>query len=429
MRTATFSLAALIVFTASPGLTQESPDRLRDLERQRSAAENREKELAERAERLAREAEAASRKAVAIATEIQNHERAISELEETIATIARERDARAKGLEDGRARLEQLLAALQRIARHPPEALMAYTHTPQDALRGAMLLRAAIPKLEAEANKLKEELQTLARLSEQAAARRAAVAQEREGLDAKRKELAALAGRQRELALNTRAEQKKAEARVRALAREAGDLRELLAKIERERERVAREQARERERLERERSQRAAAVTPPRRPDAPAAQAAALPAAPRLRPPPVQGNLPQRISRARGRLATPVIGTLATSFGDRDGAGTAKGMHLATRAGAQVVAPFDGEVVFSGGFRGYGPLLIIDHGEGYHSLLAGLGRLDAVVGQRVLAGEPVGVMTPAPNGAPRLYLELRQGGRPIDPLPWLATPPNSKVSG
>ena len=83
-----------------------------------------------------------------------------------------------------------------------------------------------------------------------------------------------------------------------------------------------------------------------------------------------------------------------------------------------MVAPFDGTVAFAGPFRGYGQLLIIEHSEGYHTLLAGMGRIDTVVGSRVLAGEPVGVMDN--EGAPSLYVELRRDGQPINPLPWLA---------
>ena len=100
-----------------------------------------------------------------------------------------------------------------------------------------------------------------------------------------------------------------------------------------------------------------------------------------------------------------------------------KGVAIRSRPGAPVVAPFDGRVLYAGPFRSYGLILIIDHGQGYHTLLAGLGRLHMAVGQTVLAGEPIGVM--ARNNElsadrPDLYLELRHDGTPIDPLPWLA---------
>ena len=84
-----------------------------------------------------------------------------------------------------------------------------------------------------------------------------------------------------------------------------------------------------------------------------------------------------------------------------------------------MVAPYDGEVEFAGPFRGYGQILIIAHGDGYHSLLAGLDRVDSRVGQRLVAGEPVGTM--AAVDKPHLYLELRHNNQPINPAPWLTT--------
>jgi len=83
--------------------------------------------------------------------------------------------------------------------------------------------------------------------------------------------------------------------------------------------------------------------------------------------------------------------------------------------------------MFAGPFKGYGQILIIDHGGGYHSLLAGIEQIEASVGQRVVAGEPVGVMKSGEANA-SLYLELRRQGQPINPLPWLVAR-DGKVSG
>jgi septal ring factor EnvC (AmiA/AmiB activator) len=99
-----------------------------------------------------------------------------------------------------------------------------------------------------------------------------------------------------------------------------------------------------------------------------------------------------------------------------------------TRPGAQVVAHFDGRVVFAGRFRSYGLILIIDHGGGYHTLLAGLARVDIVVNQWLLGGEPIGAMSSTQSRSTRLYLEIRRRGQPINPLPWLAAQP-SKANG
>ena len=125
----------------------------------------------------------------------------------------------------------------------------------------------------------------------------------------------------------------------------------------------------------------------------------------------------------------PARGKVVRSFGQPAGAGlTSKGVVFETRPEARVVAPYDGEVVFAGPFRGYGQLLIIAQGEGYHILLSGLSRIDCAVGQWLLAGEPVGVMGPANSGDPQLYVELRRDGEPINPLPWIAAH-EEKVKG
>jgi septal ring factor EnvC (AmiA/AmiB activator) len=131
-------------------------------------------------------------------------------------------------------------------------------------------------------------------------------------------------------------------------------------------------------------------------------------------------------------LRMPARGDVVASYGEtveRRGTTTGdQGMMIATRPGARVVAPYDGKVVYAGPFKTYGRILIIQHGDRYHSLLAGLGRIDAIVGQWVLAGEPVGVMGDPSGQPPELYVELRRAGQPIDPAPWLARSGN-KVRG
>jgi septal ring factor EnvC (AmiA/AmiB activator) len=111
-------------------------------------------------------------------------------------------------------------------------------------------------------------------------------------------------------------------------------------------------------------------------------------------------------------------------------------MVLETRFSAQVTSPCDGWVVYAGEFRSYGQLLIINAGDGYHVLLAGLSQIDVQPGQFVLTAEPVGTMSGGPKNMPSaaqgsgpvLYVELRKDGRPIDPDPWWATG-QQKVQG
>jgi len=92
------------------------------------------------------------------------------------------------------------------------------------------------------------------------------------------------------------------------------------------------------------------------------------------------------------------------------------------------VAPRAGEVVFAGPFRSYGELLIVEHEDGYHTLLSGFLRIETEVGHHVQRGEPVGVMGDATDNPTILYLEIRRDSQPIDPVPWLLSS-TRKVSG
>jgi septal ring factor EnvC (AmiA/AmiB activator) len=127
----------------------------------------------------------------------------------------------------------------------------------------------------------------------------------------------------------------------------------------------------------------------------------------------------------------PVSGTISGRFGAADGnGGTLQGDIVTTQSGAIVTSPVDATVVYAGPYRSYGQLLILDAGDGYHVVLSGLGRLNVVMGQPVLAGEPVGAMgetrvasiAPLGNadGAPLLFVEFRHDKKPVDPSPWWA---------
>lgn len=131
-------------------------------------------------------------------------------------------------------------------------------------------------------------------------------------------------------------------------------------------------------------------------------------------------------SQAQGLLAFPAEGKITVKFGQEEGGVEAKGFQISTRRGAQVTAPADGWIVYAGQFRAYGQLLIINAGGGYHILLAGMERIQAEVGQFVLAGEPVASMggmqqargEELPATHPTLYVEFRRDQQPIDPAPW-----------
>lgn len=108
----------------------------------------------------------------------------------------------------------------------------------------------------------------------------------------------------------------------------------------------------------------------------------------------------------------PVGGTLVTGFGEvSEGGVTSRGLTFAVAANAAVIAPAAGKILYAGAFRDYGQVVIIDHGGGWATLIAGMGNLAVRQGQIVRQGTALGA---AGGGTPRVTVELRRKGRPVD---------------
>jgi len=125
----------------------------------------------------------------------------------------------------------------------------------------------------------------------------------------------------------------------------------------------------------------------------------------------------------KGKLNLPVRGELANRFGSprADGGVVWKGVFIAARAGEEVRAVADGRVVFADWLRGFGNLLIVDHGDAYMTLYGNNEALFKRVGDAIRTGESVAsVGASGGNADSGLYFELRHQGRPLDPLDWVS---------
>ncbi len=325
---------------------------------------------------------------------LRAQEEEITALERDLEALrAREAEA-STALREQSIQLSESLAAMQLLSRQPTAALILRPASIPDTARTAILLDHLRDHLTREAATLREQVTVVRALQASIAEEQAALQAELTNLDARQDDVAGLVAdrktRQAKLRKDIAAEQ----SRQQVLAEEAESLEALIKKLEEE-----------------------------------AAAAALDPYAGTGEP---LDTLP--FSSAQGSLPLPAAGRIIRGFSQPDATGRpSKGIYVETRPASQVTAPWDGKVVFSGPFRDYGLLLIIDHGEGYHSLLAGMSVIDVVASQWVLAGEPIGQMGKnvegaADNANPRLYIELRQDGRSINPLPWLAET-DRKVSG
>jgi murein hydrolase activator len=343
-------------------------------------------------------------------------------LEQRLQTLTASESAIRRSMESRRGVIVEVLAALQRMGRRPPPAVLVRPEDMLEAVRASILLGAVLPELRSEVEVLAGDLAELVRLKQAIAADRATLEAEMIALNGEQERLTALIGarqaRMVEVEKNVGSEHEKAS----GLARQAGTLKELIDRMEKEISgaRQAADEARK------------AAAAQEREAKEKFAQAAFRDPA-RLVP-----KIP--FSEARGLLPRPVSGDTVLDFGASDGyGGTTRGISITTRPKAAVVSPADGWVAFAGPFRSYGRLLIINAGGGYYVLLAGMDQISVDVGQFVLAGEPVATMGDTPlmalsgsaieKNTPVLYVEFRKDGGSIDPGPWWAKSQSEKARG
>jgi len=312
-------------------------------------------------------------------------------------------------LDERRGLIAEVLAALQRIGRHAAPALLV---RPEDALasvRSAMMLGAVVPELRQQAEGLAADLGELVRLRNEIAGERDRLARDLFVLAAERQRLSLLVEERQKR--QAEAEQALAAERERAaeFARQAENLNQLIVRLEQGLDTASRAARSATRAGEAHRSGNG-------RPDL-----AALKDPGRLSPAVAFASI-------KGTLALPVNGVRIREFGAPDGyGGTERGLSIAARPEGRVTSPSDAWVVYAGPFRNYGQLLILNAGDGYHVLLAGVERISVALGQFVVTAEPIAVMgggaqlIAARAGAssqPVLYIEFRKDGVPVDPGPW-----------
>jgi septal ring factor EnvC (AmiA/AmiB activator) len=400
---------------------QEKAQRARELdavrEEQRQAAEA-EAKLKSEIEAIAEDRSKLNSALINTATRIRALEARLAASDERIKAFDDNDRQIRQSLDSRRSIIAEVLAALQRMGRRPPPALLV---APEDALqsvRTAMMLGAVLPEMRGEVQALGSDLAALVRVRKAAAAESESSSHDLSALsqDSQRMTLL-IEERQKKQAETEQALQAQRE-RAAGLAREADNLKDLIAK------------------LEQDNAASAAAAQAAGRADA--KEGSGKPERSSFAALKDPGRLVPAISfaAAKGSLPLPVNGVKVREFGDTDRlGGSEKGLSIATRAGAQVTAPCDGWVVYAGPFRSYGQLLILNAGGGYHVLLAGMDRVSVDLGQFVLTGEPVAVMGAGPAAVvgagarqPILYVEFRKDGTPVDPSPWWANE-SEKVRG
>ena len=362
--------------------TQQAVERAREQAREAKARGDR---LLREAEKTGDEAEKNAREAAALAARVQQAEAERVLAEAQLRAVGRERSRLEADLAARQRPLMGLTATLQRLSRNPPAFTLLRPGTVDETLRARALMSSMLPVIERRTGVLREEVSAIRQVerSEAAAIERLRTTETR--LAERRKALLEAETRQRLASRRLGSEAAREEERALALAESARDLTGLLDDID--------EAASLRARL-------TALPGPKMRP--------ARPGEARVEDPTVTAL---QTSASPDPYILPANGRLAEGFG-----GSSRGLTLAVESGALVAAPGAGRVAFAGPYSGYGRIVIVEHVNGWTSLVTGIGRLDVRVGEELVAGSPLGVADPRLG---RVILELRRRGEPVNPLPLL----------
>lgn len=327
------------------------------------------KEIAEKAKAMQMDLDELQRRLVSATRKEREMFEQLQDIAARTKKLEQEQDSVANELKTRRESLAELLVALSRLGRLPPEVGLLRQENTRDAALASILLKSALPEVRADAKRLADALHDLDRVQKELQKERTSLAAARIDQERERADIEELIGaRQKKLQLTTQ-EQAQITARLEKLRQESANVKELVGKV----------------------------ATP--------------------------GGARTKFSTTaalalRGGMLQPVSGQLKRRFGEHDDSGTeSQGLTFAVESSARIVAPARGRVMFAGPFRGYGQIVILEHESDIHSMISGFSRIDVSVGQKIAQGEPLGLASNGPGEKSDVYFELRDHGDPVDPRP------------
>lgn len=326
---------------------------------------------------------------------VKGTESQAAKLREKLDALIAERDALNKRMEELKALITPMLKAGLDMARTPAD-LTLFLEDPKNADRtliGHVALRSAAQATQDHLIAYSVVRDQLAAVERDLEAQKAKLDAVLDGLSADRKALTAKMKERETLAKTVRSDLGEKQSTIKELTKKRERLVALLTSIRKEEEQrkiaeAARKRARQEEAHQSVKSGKKAEKAAPKA---------------------------SKRTLARG---LPASGFVVQRFGeaDADSGLASRGIRIEGEPGGLVTNPRAGEVRFTGPFKGFGNLVIIEHSNGDYTLLGGLGKTAAREGEKLGKGDPVGTLSASTRAAPTLYYELRHGGEPVDPL-------------
>lgn len=342
------------------------------------------------------------------AAALQESEAELSALEEKMRILNEQITQKTDDLKRKKKNMAVMVQASIKLGQTPPEAIILMPGDMMNNMKASRALKMTTDSIKEEAESIKNQMAELTQLKEQVVASQVEAKARKEKLDEQRKILKTQIAEHNALQQKLYSQQKEAKQKSQMLAKKASDLQGLIAALEKEKEQ---EKQREIERKQAEKIAQQAKEQQAKEDGEEEVQIADN------KPSGDSGKL-RSFKVAKGNIRVPVAGKLVQRYGVEGRNETSKGITISARPNAQVIAPYDAEVMFTGAFMAYGRMIILRHRDGYHTLLAGIAKIDVSVGDFLTEGEPIGVMgEKEPNN--RLYMELRDDNQPINPAGWV----------
>ena len=368
--------------------SQEIRTELADALAARAEAEARAARYDAAANKAENAATRAADQAAALAARIQQAEAGIVAAQARIGMVDRERAVLREEIGREQQPVVRLTAALQQFSRRPVALAVLRPGSVKNIVYLRAILHDAVPQVQSRTAGLRQQMDRGRNLRAAALAATQNLRAEEQALGQRRTRLAEIETRERLAARAAGGTASRESDRALALGEQMRDLDSLVDELDR---------------AAALRSTLAALSGPRPRPARPGEASSAQP----------EAELAAAEIGAPSPYILPVSGRTVTGFGAPQGTLLSRGLTLAPIGGAQVVAPAAGRVAFAGPYRGYGQIVIIEHPGGWTSLVTGLARADAQVGEQVGDGAPLGVAGP---DRPTVTLELRRDGEPVNPL-------------
>ncbi|MBP9694431.1 MAG: peptidoglycan DD-metalloendopeptidase family protein [Alphaproteobacteria bacterium] len=383
-----------LFFASTPSYAGEvvSYDELKKIQATLESEKKQLSTLDEKSQNIEKELSSFRQRLIMLNEKIRSNERDLLSLKSERTKLEDQKQKLLDSFSNNEEDQKQLIMALEKIALHPPVLQLLNPSNNKSKIETTIILNTLLPQLREKSAHLQEQIQELSHIENQLGMEHHLENKTKETIRKQYAELSKMLEQRAHLFEETNTESIAHKNKIQELSSKANSLQELIASLEASQKNRA-------PKAKNNTTTKPQKLTPQKQETA-------------------QNQKTQRNQTAFNlNLTLPVQGKIINQFGEKLDEGLPlQGIRLETNKGSPVIAPYKGEVLFVGPFRNYGNILIIKHDDELHSLIAGLDKINTVVGHKVITGEPLGTISNDNAIKPIVYYELRDHGTPINPI-------------